>query len=348
MLAEEVRMFFLRLFICVCIASLPGRAWAQLPEIKDPRYRSRGSDCKVDPPSGRPLNGATTDSGIGVNGFIAERVITVRADGRELSGGEIVVCSEYGRVEILDSDSDAVSVQIRLEAFGDGAEAPGDAARRAVQETEPQVYLTADQGSLRVRVWHSTLGFVHGTAQPTLFGIRILVPNRGRYQVASDAYHGVVAVRRLTLSGGIMRGRVGEKLKGLSGYAGATELDHVTLAGALEIQNEPAALGAPIFGKIRVASDAQLVAHSGGGVTLAIQPHPDLGIRARADANGTIRILVDDSQEVAVAPSDTTKSEQRETVGFASKKIRLDIKATSGSGAVSVLSVPAAPLRRPT
>src|SRR3954467_350801 len=70
----------------------------------DPRNQTRVSDCHHEAPPGRALLARRVDSGVTLRGYTAERVLTQIADTRGLSGGEVVVCSEFGRVEIADSD----------------------------------------------------------------------------------------------------------------------------------------------------------------------------------------------------------------------------------------------------
>jgi hypothetical protein len=327
------------------LGPLGGAAAAQGVPGADPRYRTRPSDCRVDPPSGRPLAVRRTDGALRAHGYTAERVTTYTADARGLEGGELVVCSEYGRVEIVDSDDEQLRLQVRLEGFGEGAPHPAEAARRVIEETDVRVHVAAAGGRLLVRVWHATLGFTTPGGQPAALGVRLQVPARGAYRVTTDAYHGVVAVRRLVLAGGVLRGRVGDKFKGVSGYIGPTELDNVTLSGDVEIRNELGALGAPVLAKVRVASTARLTAFTGGDVTVAVQPHPDLGVRALAETNdGSAHVLVDGG-----TPSDSGAGafrvrQQAESPGFADRPVRLEVRAASGRGRVTIASMPAAPL----
>src|SRR5262249_48627943 len=67
---------------------------------QDERYRTRPSDCRHEPPPGKALAVQKSDTGIKIHGYRAERVMTQIADVAGLEGGELVVCSEYGRVEI--------------------------------------------------------------------------------------------------------------------------------------------------------------------------------------------------------------------------------------------------------
>ena len=101
----------------------------------DPRYQTRTSDCRHEPPSGATLSIRRSDSGITKYGYKAERVLTQSADASRVKGGDLLVCTEYGRVEIADSDDDHVRLQIRIEGFGEGSTQPTEAAARVIDET---------------------------------------------------------------------------------------------------------------------------------------------------------------------------------------------------------------------
>jgi hypothetical protein len=293
---------------------------------QDQRYVHRASDCRTEPPPGVALQTRRTDTGIRSNGYVAERVVSSSADASALSGGEIVVCTEYGRVEIVDSDDDHVRVQVRGDGFGEGAENPEVAARRVIEATDVIVHITAHEGKLHVRVWHPRLDFTP-SGQPAWVSVRVQVPNRGVYRVATEAFHGVVAIRRITLGRSVLVGRVGEKLKGIDGFNGGTELYDVTLAGDVEISNPMAPHGAPVIARVRVASSCNFTVQSFGDIRIAVQPHPALGV-------------------LAIAREQRTGKETRtETPDYASRPIRIEVRAISGGSAVQVVSVPAAPLR---
>jgi len=186
---------------------------ASRAEAQDPRYQTRPSDCRVEAPAGEPLALRREDSGIRINGYTGERVITYAADAAGLSGGEIVFCAEYGRVEITDSDDGQVRLQVRFDGFGEGTRAPGESARRVIEDTDVRVHVRAQQGRLLIRVWHSTQGFT-AAAQPALVGIRVQVPARGEYRVTGDAYHGAVVVRHARL---VVDTRSTRQRRGLAG-----------------------------------------------------------------------------------------------------------------------------------
>jgi hypothetical protein len=309
-----------------------------------PAYQTRRSDCHYEVPTGHPLVIRRDDSGVRTSGYTAERVLTHTADASRLTGGEIAICTEYGGVEITDSDDDNVRLQIRMEGYGEGSDDPAAAARRVIEETDPRVHLTSDGTRLVVRVWHATIGFTR-SGQPAQFNIRLQVPRRGAYRVKTEAYHGLVEIRRLTLAGGTLRGRVGEKFKGIPGYIFGTQLDNVAIAGDVDIENERAPLGAPITAKLRVVSSARLVARTGGEISIAVQPEPDLAVRALAESNKPgISVLLEGKVVDSLATPVFAYRRLAEGTGFDAKKVRLEIRAASDSARVRVVSMPAAPL----
>lgn len=320
---------------------------SQTPQATpDARYQTRPSDCRYEAPPGRALTVRKSDSGIKIHGYRAERIMTHVADAAGLEGGELIVCSEYGRIEIFDSDDDNVRLQIRMEGFGEGSAQPGEAAKKVLEQTEVRTHMTAHQGRLMVSVWHPTLGFTSPGGQPAWVGIRLQVPARGAYRIDTEGYHGVVGIRRLTLSGASLHGRVGDKLKGIPGFIGGTELDNVLLAGDVRITNAAEALAAPILAKVRIASNCRLTATTGGNINIAVQPEPSLGVRALGGSNnGTVRVGIDDGTKREPVTKEFRNQDQVESNGYDRKAIRAEIRATSEHGNVNVTSVPAAALR---
>jgi hypothetical protein len=325
----------------------------------DPRYQTRASDCRHEPPPGTTLSVHRSDSGIVKRGYTAERVLTQTADARRAVGGDLLVCTEYGRVEIADSDDNQVRLQIRVEGLGEGASQPTDAAARVIDETKLHNFMTIDNGRLMVRVWHSTLGFTTPGGQPAFVSVRLLVPRRGAYRVTTEAFHGTIAVRRLTLAGATIRGSVGDKFKGIPGFIGRTELDNVELIGDVDIDNlaglpgiraaapaNMANLAAPILVKARAGSSCKLRAVTGGDINIVIQPAPDVGVKALGESDtGRVTVVLDGG--VAGEPTGGSTFRVRRavaTTGYDSKQTRVEVQASSGAGNVSIASMPAAPL----
>jgi hypothetical protein len=327
----------------------------------DPRYQTRESDCRHQPPTAKSLEIRRSDTGIRTHGYTAERVITLAADARQLTGGDILVCTEYGRVEIADSDDGEVRLQIRMEGFGEGSTDPRAAAVRVIEETPLHMFIADSAGRLLVRVWHSRLGFTTPGGQPAWVNVRLMVPLRGAYAIRTEAFHGNVAIRRLTLSSATLRGNVGEKFKGISGFIGETDLDNVSLAGEVDIDNlagipgvrapvpTPIAnLAAPILIKARVTSSSRIRALTGGNISIAVQPSSELGIRAIGQANvGRVNIGIDGGVADSV-PVDSTFRVQRAMRSPALERsvVRVEVRASSTHGTVHIASIPSAPLMR--
>jgi hypothetical protein len=348
--------------LCACSlltlrSLLPVAAHAQ--PSPDPQYQTRQSHCRHDPPPGTLLQARRSDSGIVTHGYTAERVVTLSADAGALRGGDIVVCTEYGRVEIADSEDDQVRLQVRMEGFGEGSPRPGDAAKRVIEETTLHTHLAQADGRLKVSVWHSVLGFTAPGGQPAWVSVRLHVPPRGEYRVTTQAFHGTVAVRRLTLAGATLRGNIGDKLKGIPGFFGATELDNVELAGDVDIDNlaglpgirppvaaEVSGLAAPILVKASVRSTSRMTAVTGGNINMAFQPAPDLGVQAVGETStGRVEIRLDDGvagDSLGNAAFGIRRSFS--TAGFEAKPVKIMVRASSGSGSINIASMPAARL----
>lgn len=354
--------FALRRFLgvgIIVLSTAASRATEAQVVAPDPQYQTRQSQCRHEPPPGTPLPMRRSDSGVISSGYTAERVISVLADAPRLEGGDIVVCTEYGRVDIADSDDDQVRLQIRVEGFGEGSASPREAAARVIDETALHTFITDSGGRLMVRVWHSTLGFTTPGGQPAWVNVRLQVPPRGRYHVTTEAFHANVAIRRLTLSRATLRGNVGEKLKGINGFVGQTELDNVLLAGDVDIDNligipgvrDPvppgmSSLAAPIVVKARAVTSSRLSAVTGGNINIAIQPSPDVGVQALGESNdGQVTIGIDGGVAMTPMGSSTFRTQRAmSTAAFESKATRVEIRAASAHGTVNVVSIPAAPL----
>jgi hypothetical protein len=332
---------------------------AQTP---NPDYQTRQSQCRHEAPPGTPLTARRTDSGITTRGYSAQQVLTWTADAGGLRGGELLICTEYGRVEIEDSEDSQVRMQVRIEGFGEGSASPEQGARRVIEETTIHGSITSSAGRLMVRFWHSTLGFTTPGSQPAFVSVRLMVPATGSYAVRTEAFHGAVAVRRLTLERAVLRGNVGYKMRGIPGFVGETELDNVILAGDVDIDNligipgirapvpaSMAALASPIRITASAASTSTISVVNGGSIMIAVQPAPDLGVRAIGESNdGRVTVGIDGG-----VPGDSTPTRQfrvhrsAASIGFGDKPVQVSIRASSGPGAVHITSIPNAPLRRP-
>lgn len=341
--------------LALAVTSLLG---AQTP---NPDYQTRQSQCRHEAAPGTPLTTRRTDSGITMRGYSAQQLLTWSADASGLRGGDVVICTEYGRVEIEDSDDTQVRMQVRIEGFGEGSASPEQAARRVIEETALHGSITSAGGRLMVKFWHSTLGFTTPGSQPAFVSVRLMVPANGGYTVRTEAFHGTVAVRRLTLEKAVLRGNVGYKMRGIPGFVGETELDNVILAGDVDIDNliglpgiraavpaNMAGLAAPIRITASAASTSTISAVTGGSIMIAVQPAPDLGVRATAESNdGRVTVGIDGG---ALGDSASTPQfrvrRTAATIGFEGKPVQVSIRASSGPGAVHITSIPNAPLPR--
>lgn len=350
---------FVTLLAMVASHAAPEMALAQ--GRQDPDYVTRRSHCRHEAGAGTALATRRTDSGISTRGYTAEQVLTWSADASGLLDGDLLICTEYGRVEVAESDDNEVRLQVRIDGYGEGSAQPEQAARQVIEETTLHTSFTLSGGRLIVKFWHSTLGFTTPGGQPAFLNVRLLVPSRGAYSVRTEAFHGTVAIRRLTLSAATLRGNVGDKLKGISGFVGHTELDNVLLAGPVDIDNliglpgirAPVApaisgLAAPIIVKARVLSTSSLTAVTGGNINIAIQPAPNLGVRATGESNdGRVTVGLDGGAVTDSAATATFRVRRSAvTAGFEGKPVQITIRASSGPGSVNIASVPSAPLPR--
>jgi hypothetical protein len=208
-----------------------------------------------------------------------------------------------------------------------------------------------------VSVWHLRLGFTVPGGQPAWVGVRLQIPPRGAYRVRTEAFHGAVSIRRLTLAGATLCGAVGDKLKGVPGFVGGTELDMVELAGDVDIDNlaglpgvrAPAApnlapLAAPVVVRVRAAASCRVRAATGGDVSIAIQPDPSVGVRAWGGSDqGAVRVAIDGGVQRDRAGDGPRNQDQAESPGYAGKPVRVEVRASSTHGKVNVASVPSAP-----
>jgi hypothetical protein len=279
----------------------------------------------VKPPAGVPLPTTRRDAGIRLSGYRAERVLTYLADASKLQGGTLTLGAEYGRVELMDSDDDQVRLQIRCEAMGEGA-------AKAIEDTQVQVHVTADQGKLAIAVGHATQGFTPA-AQPCNLHIRLQVPPSGSYRVEGTAHHGGVAIRRLTVSDLRLRGRVGLKVKGIKGYIGGHDMENVVLAGDADVFTE----GGTITGSLDAASSGKLVARAPmGEIRLSFTPDPRVGLNVLGTSDqGSVQVGLLGADPQAAPERGTVR---RRTEGYEQKPIQVDVTATSLQGNVVVVS----------
>lgn len=142
------------------------------------------------------------------------------------------------------------------------------------------------------------------------------------------------------------RGRVGDKFKGIPGYIGAVVLDNAVLMGDVDISLDGENLSAPVIGRIRVGASSRMTVQTGGDVTLAVQPHPDLAIRAVAASNSAPVRVQFDAAKKDTASTQFQNIEVHESGGYAAKRLKLQLLVTSTGGRVNVASMPSAALAK--
>lgn len=300
---------------------------------QDPAYRSgRRSLCELAPPTGKPLSARKTDTGIQTNGNNAERLFTYIANAPRLKGGDLAICAEYGRVEIMDSDDEQVRLQIRCSSSGEGA-------AKALADTDVRAHLTADNGLLRVAVWHATQGFAQ-QMQPCLVNIRLQVPPSGAYKLDALANHGCVGVHRLTLAGAKLRGLSGVKMRGVKGYLGGHDLDNVILSGDLDVETSaPPGFGDTwIQGTLTAIASCKVIARTNeGNIRLSFPPDPRTGLDVigRA-AKGRVIIGINDAPPPP--PTSPPQAELRSrTQGYDAAPVHIEVSASSENSNVTIV-----------
>ncbi|MCI0387618.1 MAG: hypothetical protein MOB07_02445 [Acidobacteria bacterium] len=298
---------------------------------QDPAYRSgRRSLCQQTPPPGKPLSARKSDTGIQLLDNRAGRIITYIADASKLKGGDLTLCSEYGRIEIMDSDDGEVRLQIRYNA----------GMSKGIEDTDVRAHLTADNGMLRVTVWQATQGFAP-QYYPCGVDIRLQVPLTGPYKLDALANHGCVGVHRLTLAGCKLRGLVGTKLKGIKGYQGGHDLNDVVLSGDLDVATEaPRGFGdAWIHGTLSATASCKALARTNeGNIRLSFSPDSRTGLEVVGRSNMGKVTLLGNHEDANVTPVLQQGSEmRRKSKGYESKPIHVEVTATSALSNVTVL-----------
>lgn len=151
---------------------------------------------------------------------------------------------------------------------------------------------------------------------------------------------------RLNRHGGDTLETIQVRSNGIPGYIGAVVLDNAVLMGNADISLDGENLSSPVVGRLRVGASSRLTVQTGGEVTLAVQPHPDLAIRAVAASNtAPVRVQFDATAK-DTSSTQFKNIEVHETAGFAEKRVKLEMVVTSTGGRVNIASMPAAPLAR--
>lgn len=315
----------------LALAALP--VGAALAQQADPAYQSgRRSLCEQTPPPGKSLTARKTDTGIQAVGNQATRLLTFIAEAGKLKGGTLSLCAEYGRIEVMDSDDGQVRLQVRCTATGEGA-------AKALADTDVRVHLTADNGQLRVAVWHATQGF-GAQSLPCAVNIRLQVPPTGAYKLDALANHGCVGVHRLTLAGAKLRGLSGTKMRGIKGYQGGHDLDNVVLAGDLDLETSaPAGFGDTwIQGTLTAIASCKVVARTNeGSIRLAFPSVLDTGLDVTASSEQG-RVMIGLNDKPAGNPDSANQKEWRaRSEGYEKLPIKITVEARSKISNVTVV-----------
>ncbi|HEY7544029.1 MAG TPA: hypothetical protein VID27_04060, partial [Blastocatellia bacterium] len=108
-------------------------------------------------------------------------------------------------------------------------------------------------------------------------------------------------------------------------------------------------LAAPILVKARAGSSCQIKAVTGGDINIAVQPAPNVGVKALGESNtGRVTIGLDGGVIGEAAGASAFQVRRfSSTTGYDSKPIRIDILASTGTGNVNIASIPAARLATP-
>lgn len=293
----------------------------------DPNYKTRKGDCQITVSSGKPIKFNVIDSKITSTKERAERILSYLAKFPNVTAGAIQFCSEYGRVEIINSDDDEIHIQVILENYGTDA-------KKAVSETEIEVLATVDNNKLNIAVSHPVLGFT-SSRQPTLVNFRIQVPGKITYDIFGNEYHGIVGIRRITLGKFDFKGRSGEKYKGIKGYFGGLELDNVIITNDISINAEDAT----VTGKLIIDNSCNIKINTNStDVKISIMPQENLGIKVNAEStSGQVWVI----QEGDTPTQPTTPIRQKESLSndFDKTLKKADIRIKSNSGNISVAAM---------
>jgi hypothetical protein len=296
----------------------------------DPNYQTRRSSCEGPRFDDKSLSLQATQNEIetmpvtGLEGAgVTERsaqTVSFSTQALNLKGGEIYVCSEYGRVVIEESNDGRTHILVRVDVQDRGGP-------QAIRETKIEARVASVQGRLLVAVWHSTLGFTE-RQQPAWVNILLQVPPAGAYRISGVANHGAIAIRNLDVAGGRIHALTGYKIKGRKGYVGGHRLENVGLAGDLEISTGDT----NVTGLLRVLSSAKVLVRTGrGNIELQFRPDPAVGYEVKASTGaGVVGIDLDLAQAQKGAYGLTSFSGATPRLPGSGLRVTLDLSAEAG------------------
>jgi hypothetical protein len=303
----------------------------------DPNYQTRRSSCEGPRFDGKSLSLQATQNEIETNPVtglegagVSERsahTLSGSTSPLDVKGGEIYVCSEYGRVVIEESSDGRMHVLVRVDVQDRGGP-------QAIRETKVEARMTSLQGRLQVAVWHSTLGFTE-RQQPAWVNILVRVPPSGAYRVSGVANHGAITIRNLDIAGGGIHALTGYKVKGRKGYVGGHRLENVGLVGDFEISTGDAS----VTGFLRVVSSAKVQVRAGrGDIALQFRPDAEVGYEVKASTgNGAVGVDLDlaQAQKGAYAPSSFSGA----TPDLLTKRRRVTLDLSAEAGNIDVTNL---------
>lgn len=301
--------------------------------LGDPLYQSgRPSLCKAPAVAGNSVPARTEDLGQGPRSGGFEHSWAHTFDARDLKGGVIHLCSEYGSLRVQGVEGTRGRLVMTISDPFPGGE-------RAIQDTRVITSVRADTGGLHVSIWQQTQGMttfrsmLAKGARPAALNLVLELPRSGVYSLSLTVNHQRVTVRNVDVRGLI------------EGYLSpGADLD-VGLAGPLTLRLNGGTLKADwrrdagvdflggttaTFRPLGTASVEAIL--SKGDVALTFVG-PDMGLEVIANAMPappTVDIGPTEARHV-----DTAGMYAR-SAGYANAIRKVQVRATSGGGAVIV------------
>ena len=308
------------------------RTWG--PDLfGDPLYRSgRASLCKPPTVSGDSIPAGTEALGRRARLAGFEHSWEHRFDVGKLKGGVIQVCSEYGSVRIQGITGTEGRLLVTMSDPFPGGEG-------AIQDTRLSTSIRADTGGLRVAVWQQTQGMttfrsmLAKGARPAAVNVVLELPRSGVYLLDLIVNHQRVTVQDVDVRG-LIEGYLspGADLDvGLGGPL-TLRLNGVTLKAEWRRDAGVDFLGGTTATIRPLATTSVEATVSKGDVALTFLG-PDVGLDVIASAKpaqATVDIGPTEARRV-----DTAGTYAR-TAGYANTLRKVQVRATSGEGAVIV------------
>lgn len=301
--------------------------------LGDPLYRSgRASLCKVPGVAGDSVPARTEDLGKRPRsgGFVHSWAYTF--DAGDPKGGVIHLCSEYGSLRVQGVEGTQGRLVMTISDPFPGGE-------RAIEDTRVNISVRTDTGGLHVSLWQQTQGMttfrsmLAKGARPAAVNVVLELPRNGVYTLHLIVNHQRVTVRNMDVRGLI------------EGYLSpGAELD-VGLAGPLTLRLNGETLkadwrrdaGVDFLGgttatfRPLVTASVEAILSKGDVALTFVGPDVGLDVIAKAKpAPATVDIGSTEGRRV-----DTSGTYAR-SAGYANAIRKVQVRATSGGGAVIV------------